>query len=207
MIVRNGSSLVSFCGGRTWIRRGTVALMAATIGTASGLAALARADAQGGAVADQIKRGDYLVNAVGGCNDCHTPKREGPNGPEDVPGRFLAGHDEAMPVPSAPVLKAPWMASVTGSFTAWSGPWGVSFTRNLTPDRETGLGDWTEQQFVDTMRKGRRQGHGRELLPPMPWMVYKAMTDDDLKAIYAYLRTIPSVKNKVPEPVMAGGNQ
>ena len=74
---------------------------------------------------------------------------------------------------------------------------------NITPDRETGLGAWTEQQFMDTIRNGRHQGRGRQLLPPMPWQNYAQMTDADLKAVFAYLRSIPSISNKVPDPVMA----
>jgi hypothetical protein len=84
--------------------------------------------------------------------------------------------------------------------TAWAGPWGVSFTANLTPDPETGLGRWTDQQFIDTMRSGRRMGRGRELLPPMPWQSLTAATDQDLKAIFAYLQSLPAIKNQRPEP-------
>ena len=56
--------------------------------------------------------------------------------------------------------------------TAWSGPWGVSFTANLTPDPETGLGRWTLRNFMDTIRSGRHMGRGRPILPPMPWTAY-----------------------------------
>jgi hypothetical protein len=89
--------------------------------------------------------------------------------------------------------------------TAWSGPWGTSFTANLTPDPETGSGQWTEQQFVDTIRSGRHLGRGREILPPMPWPAIRNMTDADLKAIFAYLRTIPAIKNRVPDPLPPAG--
>ena len=93
---------------------------------------------------------------------------------------------------------------VTGDANCeWAGPWGISYTRNLTPDRETGLGSWTEQQFVETIRNGRQQGRGRQLLPPMPWPAYRNMTDADLKAIFAYLKTIPAISNKVPDPMIA----
>jgi mono/diheme cytochrome c family protein len=85
--------------------------------------------------------------------------------------------------------------------TAWSGPWGVSFTRNLTPDSDTGIGKWTEQNFIDTIRNGKAMGKGRPLLPPMPWPMYRNLTDEDLKAMYAYLKTIQPVKNRVPEPL------
>ena len=79
----------------------------------------------------------------------------------------------------------------------------MSYTANLTPDPETGLGQWTEQQFVDTIRTGRHQGRGREILPPMPWPAFRNLNDADLKAIFAFLRTIPPMKNKVPDPVIA----
>src|SRR5258706_15097575 len=87
--------------------------------------------------------------------------------------------------------------------TAWGGPWGVSFAINLTPDKETGIAEWSEDHFIQSMRTGKHQGqaNGRDILPPMPWENTKAMTDDDLKAGYAYLRSIPAVKNQVPLPV------
>jgi hypothetical protein len=77
----------------------------------------------------------------------------------------------------------------------------VSFTANLTPDRETGTGDWTERDFVQTIRTGRHLGRGRQILPPMPIPAYSQMNDADLRAMYAYLRTVPAVRNRVPEPV------
>ena len=99
-------------------------------------------------------------------------------------------------------MSEPWVAATTATLTAWSGPWGVSFSANLTPDPDTGvLRDFTEEQFVRTLRTGRHQGQGREMLPPMPWPWIGKMTDDDLKAIFAYLRQIPAVKNKVPDPI------
>ena len=148
----------------------------------------------------QVKRGEYLVS-FGGCHDCHTPKKMGPQGPELDTRRLLAGHPEDLPVTPAPALQGPWMAATVGTMTAWSGPWGISFTANLTPDRETGLGAWTEQNFVDTMRTGRHMGRGRPILPPMPWQMVGNLTDQDLKAVFAYLRTLPPVKNRVPQPL------
>ena len=148
-----------------------------------------------------VERGEYLVTAMG-CHDCHTPAKMGPNGPEPDMAVMLSGH-HAGPLPQPPALSGPWIGVVSATFTGWAGPWGISYTANLTPDNDTGLGTWTEQQFVDTIRNGRRQGRGRELLPPMPWPMYRNMTDEDLKAIFAYLRTIPAVSNKVPEPVIA----
>ena len=147
----------------------------------------------------QMKRGEYLVN-FGGCHDCHTPKKMGPNGPELDTERLLSGHPEQMAVTPAPALAGPWLAATVATMTAWSGPWGISYSANLTPDRETGLGAWTEQNFVDTMRTGRHMGRGRPILPPMPWQMVKNLTDPDLKAVFAYLRTLPTVKNRVPQP-------
>jgi hypothetical protein len=116
--------------------------------------------------------------------------------------RMLSGHPEALAMPPAPALPpGPWMAVVSATMTAWSGPWGTSFTANLTPDAETGLGRWTERNFVDTIRNGRHLGQGRAILPPMPIPVLQTLSDDDLGAIFAYLRTIPAIKNRVPSPL------
>ena len=156
--------------------------------------------APGTAASAQVKRGEYLVGFAG-CHDCHTPKKMGPKGPELDTERLLAGHPEQMSVTSGPALPGPWMAATVGTMTAWSGPWGISFTANLTPDRETGLGAWTEQNFVDTMQTGRHMGRGRPILPPMPWQMIGTLTDPDLKAVFAYLKTLPPVKNRVPQPI------
>jgi hypothetical protein len=93
------------------------------------------------------------------------------------------------------------MMTAAASGTAFSGPWGVSFAANLTPDQNTGLGIWTEDMFMKTLRTGRHMGASREILPPMPWFNYGEMTDADLKAVYAYLRTIPPVHNRVAVPL------
>jgi cytochrome c553 len=83
--------------------------------------------------------------------------------------------------------------------TAWAGPWGVSFAANLTPD-PTGMSGWTAEQFIQTMRTGKRMGTGRALLPPMPWQNIGALTDDDLRALFAYLQSLKPVSNAVPLP-------
>ena len=153
------------------------------------------------ASADKVARGRYLVT-VAGCNDCHTPWKMGAAGPEPDMSRMLSGHPEQMELPPPPQLPAgPWVVTAAATNTAWSGPWGVSFTANLTPDPETGLGKWTLRNFTDTIRTGRHMGRGRPILPPMPIPMYKHFTDQDLEAIYSYLRTIPVVKNRVPEPL------
>jgi mono/diheme cytochrome c family protein len=147
------------------------------------------------------KRGEYLV-VTGACADCHTPMKEGASGPEPDTSRMLSGHPESLVMPPPPKLPAgPWLVVTSATNTAWAGPWGVSFTANLTPDGETGLGRWTEQQFVRTMRTGRHLGVGRPVLPPMPIPAYRHFSDADLAAIFAYLRTIPAVRNRVPQPI------
>jgi len=150
---------------------------------------------------DKIERGRYLVT-TSGCNDCHTPFKMGPAGPEPDMSRMLSGHPQGMELPPAPTLPAgPWMVTVAATNTAWSGPWGVSYTANLTPDPETGLGKWTLRDFMATLRTGRHMGRGRPVLPPMPIQMYKHFTDQDMDAIFSYLRTIPAVNNRVPEPL------
>ncbi len=147
-----------------------------------------------------LERGNYLVS-TSGCHDCHTPFIMGPRGPEPDMSRMLSGHPESLLMPPPPALpEGPWQILVSGTATAHAGPWGVSFTANLTPDRETGLGKWTLENFVDTIRTGRRLGRGREILPPMPIPVYGNMTDEDLQAIFTYLQSIPPIRNKVPDP-------
>ena len=147
----------------------------------------------------KVERGRYLVT-VGGCNDCHTPLKMGPKGPEPDMDRMLSGHPESFPIDSGinPVSDQ-WMMTGAASGTAFSGPWGVSFTANLTPDQNTGLGIWTEDMFIRAIREGRHWGQSRPIMPPMPWTVYRNLTDEDLKSVYAYLRTIPAIHNRVPE--------
>ncbi len=176
--------------------RSSTLLGAAALGAAMLLAAAP------GAQADEAKiaHGKYLVTTAG-CNDCHTPWIVGKNGPEPDMSRMLSGHPEKMIVPPAPKPVGPWIVSSVATNTGFSGPWGVSFTANLTPDKDTGLGKWTYENFKDTIRTGRRKGRGREILPPMPIPMYKHFTDQDLEAIFAYLQSIPPVKNRVPEPL------
>ncbi len=162
----------------------------------------AHAAAKGGPITsvDQVARGRYLVS-TSACMDCHTPLKMGPNGPEPDLSRLLSGHPESLAMPPVPALaEVPWGRIGSATNTAWAGPWGVSFTANLTPDPETGLGKWTADDFKRTIRTGRHLGRGREILPPMPIPVYNNFSDADLEAVFAYLRTIPPVKNRVPEP-------
>jgi mono/diheme cytochrome c family protein len=153
-----------------------------------------------GLTAQQI-RVKYLVDIMG-CHDCHTPMKMGPKGPEWDLDRALSGHPENLAMPAAPALPpGPWIGVAAATFTAWSGPWGTSFTANLTPDKETGLGDWTEEMFIATMKTGRHQGKGRPLLPPMPYFNLQKLTDEDIKSVFAYLQSLTPIHNKVPAPI------
>ncbi|NJD61289.1 MAG: diheme cytochrome c-553 [Deltaproteobacteria bacterium] len=150
----------------------------------------------------QVAHGKYLAT-VSGCHDCHSPKRFTDKGPVVDENRVLSGHpaeDKVPPVPKDLIAPGKWGGLFTGMLTAWAGPWGVSFSSNLTPDRETGIGGWTEAAFIKSIRTGRTPG-GRPLLPPMPWQFIGRMTDRDLKAIYAYLKSIPPIRNMVPDPI------
>ena len=145
-----------------------------------------------------VERGKYLVTAMG-CNDCHTPWKMGPNGPEQDMTRMLSGHPESLKMPPAPKPSGPWAASIAAPFTAFAGPWGVSYAANLTPDQNTGIGIWTEDMFVKALRLGKHMGTSRPILPPMPWPAYKNLNDDDMKSIFAYLKSVPPITNHVPD--------
>ena len=87
--------------------------------------------------------------------------------------------------------------------TAFVGPWGITYAANLTPDSASGIGAWAEENFVQALRKGKHMGldNERPIMPPMPWELIGRMTDDDLKAVYSYLRSLPPVKNVVSAPI------
>lgn len=146
-------------------------------------------------------RGEYLV-LVGGCHDCHTPWTMGPNGPHPDMSRPLSGHPEDVVIVDVPAAQGgPWLWSGSATNTAFAGPWGVSFASNLTPSPE-GMGVVDEEMFVQALRTGKHWGVGRPILPPMPWPNMAQMTEEDLRALYAYLRTVPPSPNRVPEPIL-----
>lgn len=135
--------------------------------------AILSASAAGAADSDLVDRGKYLVT-LGGCNDCHTP------------GSFLGKPDLAH--------------ALSGSEVGFSIPGlGVFVGRNLTPDKETGLGDWTDDQIVSALTAGVRPD-GRQLAPIMPWQALAHLDSNDARAIVAYLRSLPPVKHAVPGP-------
>ena len=124
-----------------------------------------------------IERGKYLVT-IGGCSDCHTPGSF--LGKPDAES-YLGGSDVGFAIPGM----------------------GVFVGRNLTPDKETGLGGWTDDQVVAAITTGLRPD-GRTLAPIMPWQALSQLTPDDARAIVAYLRSIPPVKHAVPGPFKPG---
>jgi mono/diheme cytochrome c family protein len=151
---------------------------------------------------EMVKRGEYLVTAIG-CDDCHSPKRMGAQGPELIPELRLSGYPAERPVPKidTTALKNGWML-FGPDLTIAAGPWGVSFAANISSDG-TGIGNWSESNFITAIRSGKAKGleNGRPMLPPMPWPNFAKLTDEDLKSILAYLKTTPPVKNIVPAPL------
>jgi hypothetical protein len=154
---------------------------------------------------EMIKHGEFLVTA-GGCDDCHTPKNFGPKGPELDMTRRFSGHPEGTPIPPVDTTLLHQWAYLSHDLTMAVGPWGVTFSANLTPDNETGIGTWQPEMFINAMKTGKHLGvaDGRPILPPMPWQSVARLSEEDLKAMFMYLKTLPAVKNKVPNPMAPG---
>jgi mono/diheme cytochrome c family protein len=151
------------------------------------------------AAGDPVARGLYIVNA-GGCHDCHTPWKMGAQGPEPDMSRALSGHPETESLSVTPNLgQGPWISAASATNTAFAGPWGISFAANLTPDTNTGLGIWTEDMFIKAIRTGRHMGTSRPINPPMPWPAFRNFSDEDLHAIWSYLRSLKPMTNHVPD--------
>ena len=156
-----------------------------------------------GGFESQVKWGEHLVT-IGGCNDCHTPKKMGPHGPEDDMSLMLSGHPAKQPPPAFDVQEAAKKGLIlTQSFTAWMGPWGITYAANITSD-STGIGMWTEAQFLKALKDKKWMGldNTRPLMPPMSMMPATKMTDDEMKAMFAYLKTTPPLKNVQPAAVL-----
>jgi len=183
---------------------GCVILLAVSCTSEAGNAATALVEKKEPTQAELISRGKYLTT-IGACHDCHSPKKFGPQGVSLDEERLLSGHPADSPLPpvDAKALKPGYWLLFAGDVTAAVGPWGMSFSANLTPDSATGIGAWSEETFVKTLRTGKHLGQegGRPILPPMPWEMINKMTDEDLKAVYTYLRALPPIKNKVPAPL------
>jgi hypothetical protein len=149
-----------------------------------------------------IQKGQYLVTIMG-CNDCHSPKKMGPQGPEIIPELMLSGYPADRPLPKVDVaaIKKGWIM-LNEDLTAAAGPWGVSFAGNLTSD-PTGIGNWPEENFKRALKEGKFKGlpGSRTLLPPMPWTNFVNIKDEDVTAIFAYLKSTNPVKNVVPAAI------
>jgi len=196
-----------------FLRSGMMAVAAALVLTTAGVAAAKAKEAKGAkdAKMDPVARGGYIVS-YSGCNDCHTPwvfnKEFGMPIPDMT--RMLSGHPAGTPDSATKINPKTDLALIGGTFTQFTLPFGIVYSANLTPDKETGLGNWTEEMFVKALRTGMHMGAaGRPILPPMPWPEFRNMTDDDLKAVFAFLKTIPAIHNpvsdpKVPPPVLDG---
>lgn len=125
---------------------------------------------------EKIARGK-VISYTSACHDCHTPG-----------GLYGAPDSTRM---------------LSGSELGWEGPWGVSFPRNLTPDMETGIGSWSEEDIVTAIRTGIRPDH-TPLMPPMPWPMYSHLSDDDAHALAAFLKSLPAVRHKAPDKIPPG---
>lgn len=150
--------------------------------------------------AEKVARGEFLIT-FGGCGDCHTPKVFTQNGPVPDTSKILSGCPSNTTIANVdPDLVKPgsWVL-FTQDFTAAVGPWGASFAANLTPDNETGIGTWNEQMFINALRTGKHLGAGRPIMPPMPWELIGQHSDEDLGAMFAYLKSLKPINNKVPD--------
>ena len=154
-----------------------------------------------GGFASQVDWGSHIVT-ISGCHDCHTPKKMGPGGLELDSSLLLSGHPSQTPPPDVNrgEIESKGLM-VTNTLTAWAGPWGISYAANLTSD-PSGIGGWDESNFITALREGKSKGvkSDRTLLPPMPWQMFRNMTDNELKAIFAYLKSTKPIKNIVPNP-------
>ena len=149
-----------------------------------------------------IQKGEYLVKIMG-CNDCHSPKELGQHGPVVIPDVMLSGYPVSRTLKKVDIgiIKNGWNI-LNEDFTSAAGMWGISFAANLTSD-QTGIGNWTEENFKRALKEGRYKGleGSRTLLPPMPWTNFTTITDEDVKAMFAYLKSVKPVSNVVPLPI------
>ena len=152
---------------------------------------------------DEIEKG-RIITEIFGCVDCHSPKiMEGEFLVND-PDKLFSGHPQDNVLPMFPpdiIGPDKWRGLFTDGMTAWGGPWGISYSANLTPDKKTGIGKLTEENFVSILNIGIHSNMNRKLMQPMPWKEISELEDEDIKAVYKYLRTVKPIKNKVPESV------
>lgn len=147
--------------------------------------------------AEMLQRGAYLMTVLD-CHGCHSPRDE--RG-QIIPGRELTGHPADAPLPEwdPSMLEKNALVTIAPTLTAFAGPFGVSVAPNLTPDKETGIGTMTADELIRSWRTGQHWRHDRPVMPPMPVPAYTGLTDSDIRALHAFLMTLPPVKNKAPE--------
>lgn len=135
-----------------------------------------------------------------GCGDCHSPKKTDDQGiPFQDPELMLSGHPQNLAIAEYDKATAKNWALFNLHQTAVVGPWGISYAANITSD-PTGIGNWTEEQFLKAMKEGKYKGMNgtRPLMPPMPWQNYSKMSNEDLHSIFVYLQSTKPVPNVVP---------
>jgi len=140
---------------------------------------------------DVLQHGKYIAT-IAGCTDCHTPLKA----EYQDPSKYTLEQLQVISFNAAAALDETKLLSGGRPFDL--GPAGVLFTRNLTPDQETGLGAWTDEQVKLAVKTGVNHD-GKILFPVMPYHVYNGMADADMDAVVAYLRSVNAVSNKVPE--------
>ena len=149
----------------------------------------------------EIKMGKILTEEFG-CVDCHTPKIIINDQIMIDEKKLFSGHPQDNILPDFPpelVGPGKWRGLYTSSMTAWGGPWGISYSANLTPDKQTGIGNLSEENFMSVIKLGIHSSLSRKMLPPMPWNEVSRLGDDELRAIFVYLKSLKPIKNKVPE--------
>lgn len=145
-----------------------------------------------------------IITEIFGCVDCHSPKIQEGEFLVNDPEKLFSGHpaDNKLPQFSPDIIgPGKWRGLFTDSMTAWGGPWGISYAANLTPDKKTGIGRLSEDNFVSILNIGIHSNMNRKLMEPMPWKEISELRDDDLKAVFQYLKTVKPVRNNVPESV------
>ena len=150
-----------------------------------------------------VKRGEYLAH-ISGCIHCHTPKMMTPMGPIPDTSRLLAGYISNAtqnPISEDAFSKGWLLYNMEG--TSLATPMFTSYSANITSD-ETGIGNWSYENFKTAITKGKYKGipTGRDLLPPMPWQDFQHFKEDDIQAIYAFLKSTKPVRNIVPEAII-----
>ena len=134
----------------------------------------------------KIKMGKVLAEEFG-CVDCHSPKIIINDRIMIDEKKIFSGHPQGNVLPDFPpglVGPGKWRGLYTSGMTAWGGPWGITYSANLTPDKETGIGSWTEENFMSVIKLGIHSSLTRKILPPMPWSEVSKLGDGELGAIF-----------------------